>query len=138
MNANELMLGDLVTFKDCQNDEHPTIVKIWQINANGDMLVSIDGCDVLDEISIDDEIAGIPLTSEILEKNGFKQGEGFENRWYITEFNDWYFSFYRSNTFWSLLINKGIFPKMNNIYINYVHELQHALRLCGIEKEIEL
>jgi len=23
-------------------------------------------------------------------------------------------------------------------YVNYVHELQHALRLCGIEKEIEL
>ena len=24
------------------------------------------------------------------------------------------------------------------IAITYVHELQHALRLCGIEKEIEL
>ena len=43
MNANELMIGDWVTFKDCQNDEKPSIIKILQINIDGEAIVSIDG-----------------------------------------------------------------------------------------------
>jgi hypothetical protein len=31
-----------------------------------------------------------------------------------------------------------LFWQYNLVAINYVHELQHALRLCEIEKEIEL
>jgi hypothetical protein len=33
---------------------------------------------------------------------------------------------------------KAPFTVFDGIEINYVHDLQHALRLCGIEKEIEL
>ena len=85
-----------------------------------------------------DDIAPIPLTPEILKKNGFKQGKGFEQRWYIAEVYDKRITFYHSNTCWSLKIDKGILPLLNNIYIHSVHELQHALRLCGIEKEITI
>ena len=115
------MLGDLVTFKDCQNDEAPSIVKIWQINAAGYALVSIDGDDTLDEMSIDDEIVGIPLAPEILEKN-FPSPEVV--CWYPN-----------TNSYRILIGEDEAVVALNT---NYVHELQHALRLCGIEKEIEL
>ena len=144
MKANELMIGDYVTFADCQNDKYPSIVKIWQINEAGEAFVSIDGDD-LEEIAIDDEVVGIPITPEILEENGFEKQSRYQWK-------------YRDN---SCTIEISIAPKIEiegevlgpspiNVIIEgalfelnktddwYVHELQHALRLCGIDKEIEL
>ena len=81
----------------------------------------------------------IPLTEEILEKNGFV--EFMPHNWQIVIDNimieirepernmaiwlDW--EHYRD------VYASYIFPGPN-----CVHELQHALRLCNIEKEIEL
>ena len=141
MNANELMLGDLVTFKDCQNDEAPSIVKIWQINAAGDALVSIDGDDALDEMSIDDEIVGIPITPEILENNGFDGA--YKKTYQIYKSNGYdklYISYWRGRL--TIITSPDIRKKhsTNTIHIDctYVHELQHCLSLFGIKKEIKL
>lgn len=78
MEVTDLMLGDLITFKDCQNDENPVILKIWQLNRVREAFVTINEAFVsigentaLDKINIDDDIVGIPITPEILEKNGF-------------------------------------------------------------------
>lgn len=136
MKAIELMLGDLITFKDCQYDDKPTIVKIVQINANGDALVSIDGDDALDEIAIDDEVVGIPLTPEILEKNGFNDEcagtYGNDDAYFIPTYRG-----FDAGT-WETHIEptEGIGDFSGKL--RYVHELQHALRLCGIDKEIIL
>lgn len=75
-------------------------------------------------------IEPIPLTPEILEKNGISKtyesdeyavykGEGFNVTEYYTEL--WEFEKHR-----------------NRLMIRNVHQLQHALRLAGIEKEIEV
>jgi len=72
----------------------------------------------------------IPITPEVLEKNDWEErptgyvfytdGKRYDNSlWYI----------FGSNTF---VVNTAEFQ------IKYVHELQHALRLCGIKKEIKL
>lgn len=129
MKPTELMIGDLVTFKDCQNDANPIIIKIWQINADGDSFAFVDGWNALDEISIDDDVVGIPLTAEILEKNGFISGE-FYAELLISD--------------WQIMSDCKRFAARNDrgwhidILCEYVHELQHALHLCGINKEIEL
>ena len=76
------------------------------------------------------DVHPIPLTPEILEKNGISKtyesdeyavykGEGFNVTEYYTEL--WEFEKHR-----------------NRMKIRNVHELQHAIRLAGIEKEIEL
>lgn len=124
MKANELMIDDLVTFKECQGEEHPIIIKIWQVADDGEAFAVIDGDDVLDAIYIDDEIVGIPLTEEILRNNFPEPTDGLT--WFPEEggFNcHTYVPDCKINAF-------GIFK--------YVHELQHALRLCGINKEIKL
>ena len=72
----------------------------------------------------------IPLTEEILVKNGFKKESqtidgdyckytlpGFALNWCDTD---------------------GFWYQNGDITPNHVHTLQHLLRLCGIEKEIEL
>lgn len=83
----------------------------------------------------------IPLTPEILEKNGFEVTRNMSSS--------------RNKDVWSLRVsqnkafyiiehhNKKQFPYFwieigSNSDIKYVHQLQHALRLCEIDKEIEL
>lgn len=83
----------------------------------------------------------IPLTAEILEKNGFKCTEVYEKYEWIE----------RHNAIWVIMGDSNDGLKLNVIHIDgwqrriplcyhniifYVHQLQHALRLCGIEKEI--
>lgn len=82
------------------------------------------------------ECKPIPLTLEILERNGWKK-DGY---------------FYRHEEFGYIQLGELFehasldFRKYGINYrvqtspdlFEYVHNLQHALRLCGIEKEIEL
>ena len=102
-----------------------------------------------------DEVLPIPLTPDILEKNGFVYkeddriltggfyqfvGEGKREGYFIL------IKFY-DGTIGDAKVLVKIHTEssyrigVNGIHscdIEYVHELQHALRLCGIEKEIEL
>lgn len=143
MESKDLMLGDLVTFKDCQNDDEPIVVKIWMINDDGEAFAFIDSPDALEEISIDDEIVGIPLTPEILEKNGFiiKHPES-EKRTYWRDCAGQIVG-HKNRGLMLMEIHGnpkkfGYFIPYFKGHLYYVHELQHALRLCGIDKEIEL
>ena len=75
------------------------------------------------------EIEPIPLTPEILEKIGFKNKGTL---WYLEEDN---FELEHNN-------NDSFIWIVGDVYIvaliKYVHELQQALRLSKIEKEIKL
>lgn len=83
-------------------------------------------------------IKPIPLTEEILKKNGFekKRYNSFvlENRYLlvVNVIGGHFRSFYYSEE--SVFNIDGIMK----ISLWYVHQLQHFLRHCGIEKEIEL
>lgn len=128
MTTRDLMIGDYVTFKDCQNDDAPTIVKIEGLGYQGrgvveEALVTIDGDkNGFDLVEIDDEFVGIPLTEEILQEN-FPAPE--EIVWWPLKDNSYRVEM-QDDT--HLIIGK----------YNYVHELQHALRLFGKNGEIEL
>jgi hypothetical protein len=84
----------------------------------------------------------IPLTPEILEKNGFKKATQISDTepFDIDEEGNKHYSY--STTFWGWWQPDNIFCIPANglgwLNIKYVHQLQHALRLCGIEKEIIL
>lgn len=72
-------------------------------------------------------IAPIPLTKEILEKNGFKFGL----------YGECFFCTLSTSTI-KLFKFHGDIWWYHGIKIEKVHELQHVIRLCGIKKEIEL
>lgn len=119
MKANELMLGDWVKTEAgelivagigqkiyCRDDSgNPT--HIWEVTT----------------------IEPIPLTKEILEKNGFdferhafREDEHYALEIYIDDGVRWTINCYEYDI----------------LLLEYVHQLQHALKLCGIEKEIKL
>ena len=83
----------------------------------------------------------IPLTPEILEKNfgkPYPRG-GFHN--YRMEKDETIAFVIEDRRVSAAPDNRVVFCRVPGTYIcdvNYVHELQHALRLCGIDKEIVL
>jgi hypothetical protein len=140
MKANELMIGDWVF--------------VHKPTCKGHRVDYINEMD--EEIGADGEIYGvcdirpIPLTAEILEKNGIvfdytiklhdDYGNPYEIKGYAlhgtTKWGDDYLLQYDEDK--DLHISTEIYGEITLHNINFIHELQHALRLCGIEKEIEL
>ena len=124
MKANELMIGDWISVMEIpaqvfelSYDKEEKEMTIGILDPQGEVYSCYYGYD---------HVEPIPLTAEILEKNGFNEtfwgGEWTNNKvdFILIEHND---GFRVTNT---------------NIVLSGVHQLQHALRLCNIEKEIEI
>ena len=89
-------------------------------------------------------IKPIPLTQEILEKNGFEvqdQGGGRKDVWTGFDIDC------EEDIEIEFQYNVPVYLKIDGGYkgeyytssdIKYIHELQHAMRLCNIKKEIKL
>lgn len=78
----------------------------------------------------------IPLTPEILEKNGFRKN-GEYNEWNIGEWNERPFIGISLDRQSMRVKHLGSDIFVENKVV-CVHQLQHALRLAGVEKEIEI
>lgn len=124
MRAKELMIGDWV-LKLCKGG-HYIPVKVLGVIDDVVDCQSRDG----KRCSIGEAgIKSIPLTPEILEKSGFVYSD-------IPFWQSWQqFGLSIYGTTENYHINCGINVSMN---VSNVHELQHALKICGVKKEIEL
>ena len=151
MEAKNLMVNDWVYRIDFKNPVPSKIIGIEVVNYDKMEYV----VDVLNKNGYNvqlylNEIKPIPITPEILEKNGFEKvldEDGTECYRYYNSAADGYIkiSLYNGGDGdWSIeIINYEKFDDNEIVYNNNfiflkVHQLQHALRLCGIEKEIEL
>ena len=139
MKAEDLMVGDIVRVNKNVCIRKGTIVIIRGIFA--DNIFPEKGFrGSVECIAIDDEdenncgvwaehLEPIPITPEILEKNGFINGEFYAE----SHIEDWQIMSdgshlaARSERGWCI-----------DIPCRYVHELQHCLKMTGIEKEIIL
>ena len=122
MEARDLMVGDWVVYNGDVDYINP--IKIEGMDIATGMCVTTDR----DDVGFDG-VWPIPLTAEILEKNGFEKCRIKE-----IEYFGW-----RLNEDFSLELNAVDTLMWNDdVAIHYVHQLQHALRLCGIDKEITL
>lgn len=82
-----------------------------------------------------DNLEPIPLTSEILEKNEFY----YENNvGYVLEYYNYEIIYDMWENELRILKDREQILKIKTFDKMCVHELQHALRLCGINKEIEI
>ena len=130
MKAKELMTGDWVCLEDDPKPRQVDFIRTGEVGLYWNKIVTPP------------YIKPIPITPEILEKNGFK-GDGYaililDEQTYL----DYYYYEHRLRKHWCGVDEWENHSKVNDITFKcncyYVHELQHALRLCGIEKEIEL
>ena len=145
MKAEELFVGALVRVnRDGLCIKKDTIVEVRGVDADERLaekgLVGGAHCHPLDE----NQFAGgiwceyldpIPLTPEILEKNGFRKLVTYGTEKWI--YGDIRMNIYSSNGCWRFCAD----TKRNEnsvIYIHFIHELQHALRLCKIDKELTI
>lgn len=86
-------------------------------------------------------IQPIPITPEILEKNGWSEFSDYHNSWRLDIASDkrvWMFKNSHDWTFQVMSWGLGHNHSVAKAYIKDIHELQHALRLAGVEKKIEL
>lgn len=138
MKASEVMIGDWVYNKENQRNE-----MVSEISGDSNYVMLLTN-----HLYEFDEIEPIPLTAEILEKNG----------WVLNLSNDKYqqdfphdtvadFSTGRTETFYDYVeleyeqsCASWIMTVLRyfKCWVDNVHELQHALRLCRINKNIEL
>lgn len=144
MKATELMIGNWVKIKG----DYGKPLKITTIDDTYNSINYFDG-DAEGELTLQlNEIEPVPITREILEKNEFayceRNGafyayaeESYSNQTVeIILFN--VESEYRNN---QLHINEANYKGKTMIHLmecNYVHNLQHVFRVCGIKKEIVL
>ena len=77
-------------------------------------------------------IKPIPLTPEILEKSGFEYINDEYGCWLLGKIE------LREREPYNGLFEVEISISGETVFLHYVHELQHALRLCGITREIIL
>lgn len=151
MKAKELMIGDLI-------NGFGVVRRVTGIHGlerpedDGLLTTMVPGCEFPESnLSFRPCYARpIPLTEEILEKNGFEElmSKGEEVAAMFGRKPEptgvWQYGFGRfdsvayvpERSFLRIKFMEGYQADIANI--KYVHELQHALWLCGVEMEVEL
>lgn len=128
MKLEELMIGDWLLYKS-DSLENAFPIQITREMFNKELVVW------------NDRFEPIPLTPEILEKNGFeKEGvielynlyAGIDHRVTIHDDKE----YMNSNNEWYVHVDSEDYCTIATCELTYVHELQHLLKLCGIDKEI--
>lgn len=132
MKANELISKDLM-IGDWLQDSFGNIGQVYRIDP-GRVHLRLLQERPQDEEHIVHDIEPIPLTPEILKKNGFRVNPSDSEKMFFQQNNyRWCYYLNSINRFSGINITEGTI--VQKIIVN-VHELQHALRLCGINKEI--
>ena len=123
MKANELMIGDYIFVKP-----NGMPIKVAAVHHK-----KVAYHAVINKLTWVREslLEPIPLTLEILEKNGFEDWDG----WSIYSPENTGIEIAWLGTILKIGGECGNFELPA---IEYIHQLQHALRLCGIDKTIEL
>lgn len=128
MKASELQIGDYVNYRG-------QIIKVTSLYDKGGS--NEVGWSDKESVWVNaDNVEPIPLTPEILEHNFERKGRNyaFSTDFYeveIHEYNDGMYMLTHTSCEMDL-------PSTQIANICFVHQLQHALRLCGIDKELKL
>ena len=157
MKAKDLMIGDIVRVAKDVCLKKGTVVIVHGIDADNRFtergLVGSATC-----VAVDDEdrmswgiwtefLEPVPLTVEILEKNGWKHefdkteymvkydlGKEGKNCWMMWSIKEHNLDVQRQDEkldMYNLKVSRVVIP------CDYVHQLQHSTRMCGIEKDIK-
>jgi hypothetical protein len=135
ISAKSLQIGDWVMSKELK-----TPVKVCSIMNHYETTIYF--CCQGNEFIVNSyQLEPIPLTPEILEKNGFEFDDvipecrmfmGIDDR--VALRNDK--EYMNSDNEWHVHIDSEDYCTIANCELTYVHELQNILRLCKIYKEI--
>lgn len=134
MKIQDLSVGDWVTY-----DRNTTPVQILCVDSRAvECVVMTDGCFISGAIGFLDKVNPIPLTPEILEKNGLEYEDDGNDAVIFLCCDMFWARLCVGDTFWQVGIHSE--DRLDAVVCNvkHTHQLQHALRLAGVGKEIEL
>lgn len=128
--TSELMLGDLVRMAD---EQIAKVVSLYRNHrgSGGEIIVDSD-LKIFNSLVRDEDINPIPLTTEILENNGFvfESSECSNIECFRIK--------YDGNGFIEIDNFDGLYFYVMLTYketkLEYVHQLQHLLRMCGLNE----
>ncbi len=123
MQAKELMIGDWVKMYNGKGE--------YLDNTQVNMVM----LDLLEQEQAVMRLEPLPLTDAILKANGFRR-EGGASYWHEGDRDASILYWNKDRT--ELIVGSPCDECMVKINVRYVHELQHAFRLAGIDKEIKL
>lgn len=132
MDKLEYIPGDLVMTKTEPNDFTPNGVVCEFVSYCNRNKVFVRVAKGVDTFFLEKEqITPIPLTPEILEKNGLKKPDGFDSYWLgkiglLQDGEEWHSAV--GNTKMAIILGD----------IRYVHQLQHLLYGLKINSEMEV
>lgn len=151
LKATDIMVGDWVhlintshnvSFPEngvIQDEGYTTIRTPIKITTVSENCVSYYSNKLKSYITLSiEEIEPIPLTPDILEKNGFERENlitsynhytGIDNR---VSLNDDFYCMNSRNK-WNVYIDSEDYCTIANCELTYLHELQHLLTLCKID-----
>lgn len=128
LKISELSVGDWVEYEGL----HYPITFVGYGDGGDGSLVNLIRPDLSCFTCKISDIHHIPITPEILEKNGFeKMFRNYDNIYYLSPYIE--ITLYKDG--WWHTINGDEYPIHA---LNGVHQLQHLLRLAGVDKEINL
>lgn len=130
MKATELMVGNWVLING-------TPRKIQAVDGVDDEIMADDELYTLaeDRYHSEDKVDGIPITPEILEKNGFRKLITYGTEKWLC--NNLRLNVYSSDGTWRFCADTNR-NENSVIYIRFVHEFQNAISLCGNKHDIKL
>lgn len=140
ISVSDLSVGDYVRVRMCKwdyDDPDTLDAKVLSIEGNS-VGVGYDNSGILMSAFVDD-LQPIPITVEVLEKNGWSEFSDYHNSWKLDIASDkrvWMFNNSHDWTFQVMSWGLGHNHSVAKAYIKDIHELQRALRLAKTGKEI--
>ena len=136
---SELSIGDWVRYirKRKKNDDYFQVAHIFR--GEKEWLVGRKNDDIFGSHSLRlKDIEPIPLTPEILEKNGLEYEDDGNDAVIFLCCDMFWARLCVGDTFWQVGIHNE--DRLDAVVCNvkHIHQLQHALRLAGVGKEIEV
>ena len=141
INISDLSIGDYVRVKMCKCDnDDPDVLDAKVLSIEGNSVgVGYDNSGIVMSAFVED-LQPIPITAEVLEKNGWKLSK---SNWFEFEDCEWKINIWIGNYKCNIEISQkreiyaSTYADIQVIKSN-INTLQHALRLAGVDKEITL
>lgn len=133
MRIEKLSIGDWVCAEQlCGVHKEPRLTPPMKVVGLGELWVNLEiDSEQGDPFEFEpSEIRGVPITPEILEKNGVALAEDYDE--YSALYTCPQFSVVKYGDSYTFEVPQA------RVRVEYIHELQHAIRLAGIDKEIEV
>ena len=132
LKISDISVGDWVYY---DKGDTPYSIRSIDRTCRQDCVVLNDSVFPEGVIGFVEDLRPIPITAEVLEKNGFERST---SQFIVYHSDKVWISYDKPSETWSVTMYINDFTSNLHANILHIHQFQHALRLAGVDKEINL